>query len=1106
MKQIKMMMLLIALGIQNTCWAQTKVQIGDLYYNISGVTASVTYNRSYYTENDYTIVYRSNYRKSEYNIPSSINYNGYDYPVTSIEEGAFADQVKYKSDNTISYYNNLASPIKHITIPNSITHIGAYAFYNRYLDECNLPNVETIDEFAFACLSNFNTIIAPKLKQIGNYAFDDNRQLTELDCPSLEKVGNYAFKGCSGITTISMPQLKQIGENSFVSCANLSNVSFPKLEVIGKEAFKGCNKLALVILPETMTTMGEDVFKNCSLLRELFYLSHTPPTNWVATTMTYVPDKQTYTSPQLSINNAQIIEIITFDSNSFYYTGTTPSTTWENNVIGYNSSLSLNTISINVGQHEEWIPVTLSKDEASFTVEVVYRYTIKPIELTAKVGNVNREYGEENPQFKVSYSGFVNAETESVITLTPTVNTTATKTSDVGEYPIIASGGSAKNYTFVYEPGILTVTKASLTAKVNDETRQYGKENPTFTISYTGLKNGETVPKWEEALKIETAATKTSDVGTYDVTATGIPTNYSLSVIGKGKLSITQAPLNIKADNATRKYYEEEPSFMFSCTGFLNDDNVDVLTKAPSFSTDATKTSNVGKYKITPNGAEAKNYTISYEQGELTITKRQLKATSHCSRLYGEENPLLPIEYDGFVNNETEAVLSVKPVGVTAATKTSSVGEYPITVSGGEATNYAFVYEQGVLTVTKASLSARVKDATKVYGTQNPSFSIEYYGLKNGETVPAWTTAPTFQTEATKASGVGQYAIKAINGVPVNYELEIADGTLSITPAPLTIKANDATRLYYNDDPAFSYKCNGFVNGDNESVLISTPTLSTTATRESNVGTYEIKVGETSCPNYSISYVNGILTITPRTLIASVGNYERTYNEENPVFEVKYDGFVGNEDENVLNSKAIANTTATQISDVGTYQITVSGGSANNYTFSYVSGILTINKAEQIIVWEQDLGQLKVGDQIELTATASSGLTVTYSSENPSIAEVYAVGNKYYLDCKSEGNLWLVAVQNGNQNYYSSPRIRRNMVITDVSRINTNVSTITRFEKTTSGIRVIDANIGEIVYVYTTGGQLIHSVKVDDHIIDIPLTKHDVYIVKVGGKTVKLGY
>jgi hypothetical protein len=107
------------------------------------------------------------------------------------------------------------------------------------------------------------------------------------------------------------------------------------------------------------------------------------------------------------------------------------------------------------------------------------------------VENVSRIYGDENPSFKCSYSGFVNGENENVIITEPTVGTTATKTSDVGEYPIIASGGSAKNYTFVYEPGILTITKASLTAKVNDETRQYGKDNPAFSISYTGLKNGE---------------------------------------------------------------------------------------------------------------------------------------------------------------------------------------------------------------------------------------------------------------------------------------------------------------------------------------------------------------------------------------------------------------------------------------------------------------------------------------------------------------------------------------------------------------------------------------------------------------------------------------
>jgi hypothetical protein len=79
-------------------------------------------------------------------------------------------------------------------------------------------------------------------------------------------------------------------------------------------------------------------------------------------------------------------------------------------------------------------------------------------------------------------------------------------------------------------------------------------------------------------------------------------------------------------------------------------------------------------------------------------------------------------------------------------------------------------------------------------------------------------------------------------------------------------------------------------------------------------------------------------------------------------------------------------------------------------------------------------------------------------------------------------------------------------VIGDASGINVNTKTIARIENTTTGIRIIDANKGEMVYVYTSGGQLIHSIKATDHIIDIPLAKEGVYIVKVGGKTVKLGF
>jgi len=416
---------------------------------------------------------------------------------------------------------------------------------------------------------------------------------------------------------------------------------------------------------------------------------------------------------------------------------------------------------------------------------------------------------------------------------------------------------------------------------------------------------------------------------------------------------------------------------------------------------------------------------------KYSISKNDLIVNvANASRVYGDPNPNFEISYTGFILGEDEKVLTTKPMASTMATKTTNVGDYPITVSGGVATNYEFVYEPGVLTITKAPLSAKVNDATRVYGSQNPAFTIEYYGLKNNETTPAWTISPTFQTEATQSSSVGKYEVKAVNGVPVNYDLgEITAGTLTVNPAPLTIKANDATRQYYSDDPNFGYTCNGFVNGENEEVLSPKPALTTTANRSSSVGTYPIKVSGASNSNYSISYINGTLTITPRTLTASVGNYERLYNEENPAFDVIYNGFVGSDNVNVLSTVPVARTSATRTSDVGTYPIEVSGGSADNYTFSYVSGTLTINKAEQTISWNQDLSNLNVGDQVELKAVASSGLPITYTMDNNNAAEIYWTGNKSYLDCIAEGEFQIVAIQDGNTNYYSSPKVRKNVVI-----------------------------------------------------------------------------
>ena len=868
-------------------------------------------------------------------------------------------------------------------------------------------------------------------------------------------------------------------------CVQITSITLPNtITTIGQFAFEGTG-ISKMIIPKSVVTFEGDgngtnapynnnAFRDCSFLTTLIYLPTNAPRNWTATTYTYVPDKHSYSKPQSSINDAHVIEMISFTENTFEYTGQSPTTTWTNNVEGYTASLTMPALEKNVGSYVVYIPVTFTKGSESFSTEVAYRYTIKSVELTAKVNDASRVYGDNNPAFNITYSGFINGDNESVITTKPTVTTTATASSNVGTYPVSISGGVAQNCT-------LTITKAALEVSVNDATKVYGSENPVFTLNYSGLKNNETKPSWEKSPTFSTVADKKSDVGSYQVSVDCSATNYNITKNNPGTLTITPATLTIKANNASRLYFDADPEYTYVATGFLNGDTDASFTQAPKFKTNATATSNVGTYTITPYGAESRNYNVIYETGNLTITKRVLTATADAiSREYGENNPQFSISYDGFVNNENESTLDVIPSVTTPATPTSNVGTYTISLNGGSAINYNLTLKSGILTITKAPLAIVINDATRIYGASNPAFGAIYSGLKNDETIPAWSASPNFKTTATITSTVGSYPIEMTSGTPRNYEISgVTNGTLSITPAQLTIKAKDASKIYYEENPSFTYVCTGFVNGDNASTALQVqPTLSTIANQSSNVGTYEIVAKDASSNNYNIVYTSGVLTVNKRQLTAKVGSYERAYGEDNPSFSIEYEGFAGNDGESNLSIKPTAKTSAISTSNVGTYPINVSGGDATNYKFSYTSGVLTINKSEQTIEWNQDLSNVQVGSQVELTAVASSGLPVEYTMDPNNSASLYKVGSKTYIDCIAAGQILLRASQNGNNNYYGTPRVTNAINIVG-NTIADPTLTIIQGEKGLIRTQVTKGS----VYTFTieaTDGWKIHSVSFND--------------------------
>ena len=155
------------------------------------------------------------------------------------------------------------------------------------------------------------------------------------------------------------------------------------------------------------------------------------------------------------------------------------------------------------------------------------------------------------------------------------------------------------------------------------------------------------------------------------------------------------------------------------------------------------------------------------------------------------------------------------------------------------------------------------------------------------------------------------------------------------------------------------------------------------------------------------------LTVTKAPLTVTADNKTRAYISENPALTLSISGFVYGENQSVIDVLPSAATIADQNSPVGEYEITVAGGEDDNYEFSYVSGVLTITKIPQTVTFTAYPQSILVDETFELEATSTSGLTVSFESEDPDIAGVTGT----ILEGKARGNAVIKAYQPGDENY-----------------------------------------------------------------------------------------
>ena len=238
-----------------------------------------------------------------------------------------------------------------------------------------------------------------------------------------------------------------------------------------------------------------------------------------------------------------------------------------------------------------------------------------PLTVTAdpKVWQV----GQPRPELTATYGGLVNGDTPASIDTPPTLGTTATDSSPLGDYPITVADAADANYTMTYVNGTLTVTNKSVPA--------LAWSNPT-AISYgaplgSAQLNASVAGGVAGTFTYSPAAGTVLPAGAHTLSVTFTPndtTTYT-TVTKNVTINVTKALLTIRADDKYKQVGKANPALTATYSGLVNGDTAASLDTPASLNTSATTDSPVGDYPITVSAAADANYAITFVSGTLTV-------------------------------------------------------------------------------------------------------------------------------------------------------------------------------------------------------------------------------------------------------------------------------------------------------------------------------------------------------------------------------------------------------------------------------------------------------------------------------------------------------
>ena len=597
------------------------------------------------------------------------------------------------------------------------------------------------------------------------------------------------------------------------------------------------------------------------------------------------------------------------------------------------------------------------------TKEKKYEITKRPVTIIAE--DASKVYGTADPTFKnASISGHVDGE---LTDLGLTVSRSDAGTEDgekLGNHEKVLSISKSKeeleatypNYTFTVTPADfrIDVNTTGLTVNANNVTKVY--DGTAYGVTPTASINGATI-RYKDAdgnYTLTESPTK-KNVGSKTVEFEASLYGYK-SVTGSATVEITKRPVTIDVGNAEKYYGTEDPTFanatMTNQVGTeLKDVDLSVIRSNAG-------TEKVGKYPkvLIINDKKAalenkyKNYTFTINAGDFEIKTNDQGALSVSASDVDKT-------YDG---NAYGVTPTASKDGATITYKDAdgnyTLSESPVRTDVGEITvefkasleGYADAFGSAKVTIAKRPVTITAEDASKVYGTADPTFkNASISGHVDGELTDLGLTVSRSDAGTEDGEKLGNHEkVLSISKSKEELEATYPNYTFTVTPADfridvnttgLTVNANNVTKVY--DGTAYGVTPTASINGatirykdaDGNYTLTESPT-------KKNVGSKTVEF-EASLYGYKSVTGSATVEITKRQVIITTPTDSKVYEGTPLTAAGTISGFVNGE-------TATFATTGSQTevgSTANTYSLTWDGtAKESNYKVVETIGTLTV--------------------------------------------------------------------------------------------------------------------------------------------------------------------